>query len=478
MAQIEALVRRLGAEAGVDLPAVQTSGAEPALPSAFRIGTAAAASVGALTAAVAAYQGPGLDAQVSVDMRHAAAAFRSERAFRIDGRPLNLWAPLSGDYRTADGWVRLHCNFDHHRDAALRALSLPADAGRDEVVEACARWVALELEEAVIREAGCAAAMRSRSEWRDHPQWAAIDDTPLVRVTDLSGASRRSSGRVGLLGTAIEDTPLVRVTDLAGDGRRGRGPAGLLGGVRVLDLTRVIAGPVAGRILAAYGADVLRVGAAHVPEVPGAVIETAFGKRSCHIDLRSDADRLADLVREADVVIQAYRPGSLASRGFGPRALGRLNPSVVAVDISAYGSRGPWADRRGFDSLVQMVSGIAHEGGDGAIPQPLPCQALDHATGYLGAFGAVAGLIRGGGAHVEVSLARTAKWLDELGRVPASSSGPSGGAPEADDEDLLATMDSAFGVLTYVRPPGRIGEVEPSWSSPPPREGEHPAAWW
>jgi hypothetical protein len=353
--------------------------------------------------------------------------------------------------------VRLHCNFDHHRDAVLRVLGLAPGPGlgRDEVAEACASWAGEGLEEAVIREGGCAAVMRSRAEWRAHPQWAAMEDTPLIGVRSLRDDPR--------------------------DARRGIEHPGRLRGVRVLDLTRVIAGPVAGRILAAHGADVLRVGAAHVPEVPGAVVETAFGKRSCHIDLRSDDGALADLVRQADVVIQAYRPGALAARGFGLRDLARLNPDVVVVDISAYGSRGPWAGRRGFDSLVQMVSGIAHEGGDGTSPRSLPCQALDHATGYLAAFGAVAGMIRGGGAHVEVSLARTARWLDELGRVPSehlSATFPAGSAEADGYADLLGTMDSSFGMLTFVRPPGRIDGVEPSWSSPPPRQGEHPAAWW
>ncbi|MEU7890422.1 CoA transferase [Microbispora bryophytorum] len=504
------LIRQLGAGAGVTLPEVRVIGEDPVLPSVFPLGTMAAASAGALAAAVAAYaaragqggeEGPGggphtrgdLGApDVTIDVRHAAVAFQSERHFRADGKAMDVWAALSGDYRASDGWIRLHCNFDHHRDAAVRALGLPPGSGRQDVGRACAGRRAVEIEEAVIREGGCAAAMRSRAEWLAHPQARALAGLPPVGVFRLSGGDGRASG-TGRGETRSETRSETRGGADSGENCRGDGraragqmlggpggglPAGAerpLGGVRVLDLTRVIAGPVAARALAAYGADVLRVGAAHLPEVPGLVVETAFGKRSCHIDLRSEADKLRELVRQADVVIQAYRPGALRARGFGPDDLAVLRPGIVCVDISAYGTSGPWASRRGFDSLVQMACGIAHENGDGLRPSPLPAQALDHGTGYLAAFGAVAALLRraaeGGSWRVEVSLARTAAWLDDLGRIDGA------GVRQPRVEDLLATMDSPFGTLTYVTPPGAIDGRRPHWTSPPPRQGEHPAAW-
>ncbi|GAA4213893.1 CoA transferase [Microbispora amethystogenes] len=550
---IEKLIAELGASVGVALPAVHVTGQDPVLPSVFRLGTMAAASAGAVNAAVAAYaagrgravesvpepspepkpapnfglnpapdlapnsgpnsapnSGPGSrDPEVAIDVRHAAVAFQSERHFRTDGKAMDVWAALSGDYPASDGWVRLHCNFDHHRDAALRALGLAPGSGREAVERACAGRTAVEVEEAVVREGGCAAAMRSRAEWLAHPQAQALAGLPLVGLSRLSGPGGRDNGRgAGHRAGEVEggarggargagggvDLSAGHGPGLGEMGERGagvghgsgpgevgeRGAGGgerPLSGVRVLDLTRVIAGPVAARTLAAYGAEVLRVGAAHLPEVPGLVVETAFGKRSCHVDLRSEAgrDRLRELVRGADVVIQAYRPGTLQARGFGPDDLAALRPGVVRVDVSAYGSRGPWASRRGFDSLVQMASGIAHENGDGQRPAPLPAQALDHGTGYLAAFGAVAALIRraaeGGSWHVEVSLARTAAWLDDLGRIDG------GGVSVPPAEDLLATMDSPFGTLTYVTPPGLAGGARPGWTTPPPRQGEHPAAW-
>jgi crotonobetainyl-CoA:carnitine CoA-transferase CaiB-like acyl-CoA transferase len=259
---------------------------------------------------------------------------------------------------------------------------------------------------------------------------------------------------------------------------RGAGRERPLSGVRVLDLTRVLAGPVATRFLAAHGAQVLRVGAEHLPEVPGLVISTAFGKHSCRLDLRTPAGAAAlrDLVAGADVFVQSYRPGALEALGFGPRELAALRPGIVCVDISAYGSRGPWAGRRGFDSLVQMACGIAHEGGGGSRPHPLPAQVLDHATGYLAAFGAMAALLRrpveGGSWRVRLSLARTAQWLDGFGRIDGA------GTPDPDVSDLMEEMDSTFGRLAYLRPPGTIDGASPYRSSPPPGQGEHPPAWW
>ncbi|GIH72699.1 CoA transferase [Sphaerimonospora thailandensis] len=451
---IETLIKELGEGVGVALPDVRVTGDDPVLPSVFPVGAAAAACAGAATAAVAAYWRPVAPPEALVDVRHAAVAFQSERHFQADGENFDVWAPLSGDYRADDGWVKLHCNFDHHRDAALRALGLPAGATKEDVARACESRTALDVEEAVTREGGCAGAMRSRAGWLTHPQARVIAEQPLVGLTRLPDSSGES-GSPGISRASSGERPLS--------------------GVRVLDLTRVIAGPVAARTLAAHGAEVLRVGAAHLPEVPGLVVETAFGKRSCHIDLCSEPEALRDLVRQADVVIQAYRPGALNARGFGPADLAAMRPGIVCVDISAYGSRGPWGGRRGFDSLVQMVCGIAHENGDGSRPAPLPAQALDHGSGFLTAFGAVAALLRrraeGGSWHVEVSLARTAKWLDDLGRVDGA------GVPQPSADGLLATMPSAFGTLTYVRPPGLIAGAEPYWASPPPRQGEHPAEW-
>jgi crotonobetainyl-CoA:carnitine CoA-transferase CaiB-like acyl-CoA transferase len=419
------------------------------LASPYRVDAAAAAAVAATTLAAGrlwqARGGP--PPRVRVDVRHAALAFRSERYLRLDGAAPAVWADLSGDYQAADGWVRLHANYPAHRDAIVRALGVAED--RDRVAAAVAGRAAVDVENAVVAAGGAAAALRTPAGWAAHPQGAAVAGLPLVDVE-----------RVG-------DCP-------AGPLPAGDRP---LAGVRVLDLTRVIAGPVAGRTLAGYGADVLRVGADHLSLVPALVVDTGFGKRFTHLDLRTGAGRAAlrDLVRDADVLLQAYRPGALDALGFGPRECAALRPGLVYVSISAWGRAGPWRQRRGFDSLVQLATGIAWS--DSGRPVPLPAQTLDHGTGWLAAMAAAEGLRRrhtvGGSWHARLSLARTARWLDGLGRSPA---GAAAGEP-AYPADLVSRMDSDFGVLDYVRPPGALDGYPPRWETPPHRPGADAPAW-
>jgi crotonobetainyl-CoA:carnitine CoA-transferase CaiB-like acyl-CoA transferase len=445
------IYRDLGLEPpdGLDLAGLDGPGDvdRPVLASKYRVDEAAVATVAAATLAVGRLWrlrgGPA--PRVRVDARHAALAFRSERYLRVDGAAPPIWADLSGDYRAADGWVRLHANYPAHRAAIGRALEVPED--RDRVAAAVAERAARDVEDAVFAAGGAAAALRTPREWADHEQGTATARLPLVAMR-----------RVG-------DCPPLPLS-----------PAGRpLETVRVLDLTRVIAGPVAGRTLAGYGADVLRVGADHLALVPTLVTETGFGKRFCHLDLRTTAgrDRLRGLVAEADVLVQAYRPGALDALGFGPRDCAALRPGLVYVSLSAWGRAGPWRHRRGFDSLVQLATGIAWSD---AGPVPLPAQALDHGTGWLAAFAAVEGLRRrhtvGGSWYAELSLARTARWLDGLGRSPAPYPAEPGYPAE-----LTSTMDSSFGVLTYVRPPGALDGCTPGWRSPPHRPGADPPAW-
>jgi hypothetical protein len=310
---------------------------------------------------------------------------------------------------------------------------------------------AVGVEDVVVAGGGAAAALRTPRQWADHPQGAAVATLPLVALDRL--------GDSPALPLSPADRPLETV--------------------RVLDLTRVIAGPVAGRTLAAYGADVLRVGADHLALVPALMVDTGFGKRFCHLDLRTPGgrDALRDLVAGADVVVQAYRPGALDALGFGPDDCAALRPGLVYVSISAWGQAGPWRRRRGFDSLVQMATGIAW---DPERPASLPAQALDHGTGWLAAMAAMEGLRRrhtvGGSWHARLSLAATARWLDGLGRSPAA--GTTGTPVEPDyPADLVSTMDSPFGVLDFVRPPGALDGYTPRWDGPPHRPGADPPVW-
>ncbi|MDT7803799.1 MAG: hypothetical protein QOI78_7232 [Actinomycetota bacterium] len=410
---------------------VELTGAEDVLPGPYRVAAAATTTIAAATLAAGELLklreiDPGV---VTADTRHAAAAFASEAFSRVEGaEPESVWAPLSGNYRTTDGWVRLHCNYPRHEAAVCWGLGVPGS--RDVVTKTVAGRIAREVEHAVVSAGGAAAELRSPEAWAAHPQGEAVASLPLVQLEPIDEASKRT--------LFYSDRPL--------------------GGVRVLELTHVLAGPVAGRVLAAHGADVLHVGAAHLPRVETLARDTGQGKRSTFVALDTEGGRarLKKLISRADVLVQSFRPGALERIGFGPAELASLRPGLVIADLSAYGWEGPWARRRGFDSLVQMSNGIAW----GPDPSPLPVQALDHGTGWLAAAAIMTAVRRqvtdGGTWRVRLSLAGTGHWLDSLGRKDP-------GSAEVDYSDLLEETDSGYGRLTRVRMAGGLPGAEPHW---------------
>lgn len=433
---------------------LELNGADPVLPSSFRVGTAAQVSIAlaALAAAEIWRLRTGRPQSVAVHIRHAAVEFRSERYLMVDGAPAPPeWDSIAGVYRTGDGgWLRLHTNFAHHREGVLRLLGCAPE--RAAVQTALTNWTALAFEQAAADAGLCVTAMRSFAEWDAHPQGRAVAALPLIEIVRIGDASPQ---------------PL-------------RGGDRPLSGVHVLDLTRIIAGPVAGRTLAVHGADVLLITSPRLPAIPALVIDTGRGKLSAQLDLdqAEQRDRLSALLSQADVFLEAYRPGALASRGFGPEACAALRPGIVYASLSAYSRAGPWAARRGFDSLVQTASGFNHaeaEAGRSETPKPLPAQALDHASGYLLAFGIMAALrrraVEGGSWSVQVSLARTGHWLRELGRIDGLA------CAEPAFEDLLETTPSGFGRLTAVRHAARMSDTPPGWQRPAVPLGSHLPEW-
>jgi crotonobetainyl-CoA:carnitine CoA-transferase CaiB-like acyl-CoA transferase len=440
--------------------AVELSGDEVALPSSFAIGTAAQASIAA--AALAAREigrlrgGPAQG--VHVDMRHAAIEFRSERYLRVNGAaPPDPWDRVAGAYRCADGWVRLHTNFPHHRDGLLRLLGCAHE--RDAVQRALMDWGAEAFETAAAEAGIVGAALRSFAQWDAHPQGQAVAALPVLSIERIGDAPPQALPAWGTRARPLE-------------------------GLRVLDLTRVIAGPVCGRTLAAHGADVLLVTAPHLPAVAPLVVDTGRGKLSTQIDLREQAGRdvLGALASRADVFVQGYRPGGLAALGFAPEQLAERRPGIVCASLSAYGHVGPWSSRRGFDSLVQTASGFNVAEGQAAgtsEPKVLPAQALDHGAGYLLAFGIQMALLRraveGGNWHVRTSLAQVGQWLRGLGRLP---DGLAAHNPTVDDvQDLLEQCDSGFGTLHAVRHAGQLLQTPPRWDRPSVPLGSHAPAW-
>ncbi|MFJ7117829.1 CoA transferase [Streptomyces albogriseolus] len=423
------------------------------LPSRLPVREFAGACVGvcALAAAELAARrtGGGVVPAVRVDDGAVATAFVSERHLRTDGRAAESFAPLSRFWRTADGWVRTHANYPHHRARLLTALGVPEDP--DAVAAVLARRSAREVEETVTAAGGLAVALRTPEEWAAHGQAAAVARLPLVERVRLDAAPAREF-------TAAGGDPLL--------------PAA---GLRVLDLTRVVAGPVATRTLALLGADVLRLDPPGLPELPDQHTDTGFGKRSALVDLASGREVFEELLARADVVVTGYRPGSLDRFGLSAEALAGRRPGVVVAQLSAWGAAGPWAGRRGFDSLVQVATGIAHIEGEHGRPGALPAQALDHGTGYLLAAGVLRALSdqadAGGGRLVRVALARTAAEV----RAGAAGSAAHGG--EVPATPWLAERNSPLGRLRYALPPVDFEGGPRDWARPPGAWGADAARW-
>jgi hypothetical protein len=369
------------------------------LPSVFPVSELATAAVSAAALAAARYTGAD---RVTVD-RELASAWFGTTLTPIGWELPSVWDAIAGDYRSLDGWIRLHTNAPHHRAAALAVLGVDAD--RDAVASAVETWRGADLDTAVVSAGGCAAVMHSPDEWAWSEPGTAVSQEPLIDWTDLSAGRAdlpHLAARKVVAGPEASTDPHTRP----------------LAGVRVLDLTRVLAGPVATRFLALLGADVLRV------DPPGweeAVIpDVNLGKRATRLNLHTPGDRrtFTALLERADVVVSGYRPGALERLGFGTDERQRRRPGLIDVALDAYGWTGPLAGRRGFDSLVQMSSGIAHTGmtRSGADkPVPLPVQALDHATGYLMAAATLSALAHRRettvGRSARLSLARTAQLL-------------------------------------------------------------------
>jgi crotonobetainyl-CoA:carnitine CoA-transferase CaiB-like acyl-CoA transferase len=435
---------------------IRITGSDPVLPSAFKIAEVAAATIGATALAAAELwrMRSGRYQHVHVDARTAAVAFRSERHLRIDGQPPPpLWDDIAGFHAAGDGrWVQLHTNFPHHRERALGVLDCPGN--RRSVGEAVATWKGVELEEALIAAGTCAALVRTPQEWMAHPQQEAVAELPLLEIVRIGDSHP-------------EPLPAAERP---------------LSGVRVLDLARILAGPVATRTLAAHGADVLQVSAEHLPNIDQLVIDTGFGKRSTRLDLRQPQDNqtLKALIQQADVFLQAYRPGALDSLGMAPAELATIRPGLIYVTLSAWGHEGPWSRRRGYDSLVQSATGIAWECGRDGIPGTLPAQVQDHACGYLAAFGTLVALARrasqGGSYLVRVSLAQTGHWFRGLGRIRETGlEEPS----QAAIADLLERTRTPFGVIEHIRPAvATMSDTPEKWQLPPSPLGSHEPSWW
>ncbi|MEQ8228404.1 MAG: CoA transferase [Rhodospirillales bacterium] len=436
---------------------IDFTGQDPVLPTNFKLGTAGAAVLGAVGLAADAlhHLKTGRHQNIAVDHRAAALAMRSNRHVRLgtdDSGP--SWADISGLYQCGDGrWVQLHCNYPWLAEGVLEILGCAAV--RDEVTARLTTWDAAAFETAVAERNLCAFMVRNRDEWAAHAQGQAVASLPLMTIEKIGDAPPQ---------------PLPQ----------GDRP---LSGIRALELSRVIAGPVSGRTMAEHGADVMRIGRPDRPDDLSLIQDTGHGKLAADLDLRDAGarDRMDALIKQADVITQGHRPGTLAGRGLSAERLAELRPGIVFVNLCAWGHEGPWAHRRGFDSLAQCAMGIAHEHGTPGQPKHLPAQALDYVSGYLGAVGAMEGLRRratiGGSWMVRISLAQSGHWIDGLGRIdgPDARSLPE---PRYEDiADLMETHDTAWGPMEHLKPVLEMSETPPRWDRPAVPLGTHSPVW-
>ncbi|KAF4337912.1 Formyl-coenzyme A transferase [Fusarium beomiforme] len=461
---------------GLDLPqaalaSVRLPGeAGPALPSSFKIGILAQACIGlsALTAAqIHALRNKISVPMVIVPLEHAVVEYKSERLYTISD---DIAAPagglIGGLHKTSDGYVRIHDGFSNHAQGTLELLGLKADATRQQVSEQTADWASIDLENCGTAEGKVAIyALRSYRQWDKLPQSKAISNFPIgiqqVSQSPPAGFPSRM---------------------LAGNFK-------CLQGLRVVEMSRVIAAPLCGKTLAAHGAEVIWVTSPTLPDLPRVDREFGRGKKTVQLDIKKpeDLDQLLNLLRDCDVFVQGYRPGSLASYGLSQDELRKINPNIIVANMSAFGPDGPWSGRRGFDSLVQTCSGMnvseAIHAGEGEAARPMPCQGLDHSGGFLLAVGVMAAVyhraLKGGSWRVDVSLAGMMKYLRSLGQYPGRSGFEAKDFEKPEDvpEQYFETQETGFGTMKSIRHSATIEGLEVGWDVMPKPLGSDKPVW-
>jgi crotonobetainyl-CoA:carnitine CoA-transferase CaiB-like acyl-CoA transferase len=439
------------------IESVEITGGDPVFPTRYKLAEPGAAVIAATGVAAAELWKlkTGRQQRVRVDGRTAAAALRSSKYLKINGEPPpEDPEKITGFYQLKDGrWMYLHCNFPNLRERNLAVIG--AASNKTAVAAAVAKWDGLELEQAIFDGGGCGSFVRSEAEWNKLPQAQTVARLPLLEITKIGEAPPE---------------PLP-----AGDRP--------LSGVRVLDLTRVLAGPTCARTLAEHGADVLRVTRKDLPDMGMTDFDTGIGKLNTHLDLRdpAEAETMRSLIRTCDVFSQSYRPGSLARRGLSPEALAELRPGIVYVTLNAWGHEGPWRERRGYDTAVQGANGMAWQG-EGQRPQFMPVSAQDYVAGYLLAFGAMVALGRrvreGGSWFVRVSLAGAGHWIRSHGLLDAAEYAKvPKDFPAAELKSLLTEHNSPIGRLTHLAPAVQLSETPARWARPAVPRGTHPPVW-
>lgn len=447
--------------------AVTITGTDPVFSTRFKIAETCAAVLGGVGLAVSDIWQlkTGRAQDVTIDARHAAAGLRSsvylqrpnpDGAFKaVINRHHESMIAITQPWRTKDGrWVLTHFGLPNLQARMLKLLDCEPDPGS--VAKAVAKWDALDLEAAIDEARLCGGMVRSNAEWLQHPHARALAAKPIVEIIKLGDSDPEPLPQGG--------RPLT--------------------GIRALDLTRILAGPMAARTLAEHGADVLMVTAERLPQIPEHVLDTSHGKRSCFLDLSAaeDTARLRTLIASADVFSQGYRPGSISKLGFGPEEVAALRPGIIYASIDCYGADGPLSHRGGWEQVAQTMTGLCHEGRtmtrpDG--PALLPAAACDYTTGYLAAYGILLALaIRardGGSYHVRASLCRSGMFIYQQGKVEFPGLGLDLTAAELDRMRIESCPKS--GPLRHLGPIVKLSETNPHWTRPTPQLGGDAPQW-
>src|SRR5215510_11223809 len=447
--------------------AVSISGTDPVFSTRFRIGETCAAVLAGVGVAVSDLWQlkTGRSQRVAIDVRQAAAGLRSSVYLQRPGpdgsfkpvvnKPHQAMVAITQPWPSKDGrWVLPHFGLPNLKARMLKLLACEPEP--ESVAKAVGKWDALDLEGAIEEARLCGGMVRSNAEWLAHAHGQTLAAKPIVEISKLGDS---------------DPEPLPR----------GGRP---LSGIRVLDLTRILAGPMAARTLAEHGAEVLMVTAERLPQIPEHVLDTSHGKRSCFLDLRQrqDAARLQALVRAADVFSQGYRPGAISRLGFGPQEVATLRPGIIYVSINCYGADGPFSHRAGWEQVAQTMTGLCHEGRTAARPEGpalLPAAACDYTTGYLAAYGVLLALARrardGGSYHVRASLCRSGMFIYQQGKVEFPGLGLDLGAAELDEIRIESRTKS--GPLRHLGPILKLSETPPHWTRPTPSLGGDAPEW-
>ena len=465
---------------------VVLTGEERPFDSPFPVVECAASALGAIGAAASFLweQRTGAAQPVTVAKGHAGAslvgfAFQQLEDGDTPVAPFALDRPLVKLYRCGDGrWIHLQGQFPHLARRACEVLGCAVDSPSDVVAEHVAAWDGLALEEALAAADACGAMARSVDEWAAHPQAAAIAPLGRVSIEKIGDSAPEPAWHHRGTTTPTTDSAVASSSSSSSSSRP-------LDGLRVLDLSRLLAGPTNGRTLAEHGAQVLLVNSARLVNIPAFVMDTGHGKRSSILELDEPGGltTLKELVAGADVFTQGYRGGSLQRRGLGPQGLAEIRPGIVVVTINCYGDAGPWRGRPGWEQMAQTVSGMAVGQGGADHPALVPAAACDYTTGYLATLGTLAALCRradeGGSYHVRVSLCQTATWFTRAANAAATPATPAPPAPTSfgDVESYMTSTPTPYGRLRHLSPVVKMPLTPPRWDVPTSPIGSHPPSW-